>query len=112
MADRMPPLPPISPEEFVAALNASPLPPAPTLDHLLRRRLPSAVIEALEELLDGGLDSPTAALIFLYLLCHSPAGRTLERQQRRVILSAYKKRAPGAAAVSAVRRVWHDWAGA
>ena len=107
-----PPLPPISPEEFVAALNASPLPPAPTLDHLLRRRLPSAVIEALEELLDGGLDSPTAALIFLYLLCHSPAGRTLERQQRRVILSAYKKRAPGAAAVSAVRRVWHDWAGA
>ena len=112
MADRMPPLPPISPEEFVAALNASPLPPAPTLDHLLRRRLPSAVIEALEELLDGGLDSPTAALIFLYLLCQSPAGRTLERQQRRVILSAYKKRAPGAAAVSAVRRVWHDWAGA
>ena len=111
-ADRMPPLPPISPEEFVAALNASPLPPAPTLDHLLRRRLPYDVIEALEELLDGGLDSPTAALIFLYLLCHSPAGRTLERQQRRVILSAYKKRAPGAAAVSAVRRVWHDWAGA
>ena len=112
MADRMPPLPPISPEEFVAALNASPLPTAPTLDDLLRRRLPSAVIEALEELLDGGLDSPTAALIFLYLLCHSPAGRTLERQQRRVILSAYKKQAPGAAAVSAVRRVWHDWAGA
>ena len=112
MADRMPPLPPISPEEFVAALNASPLPPAPTLDHLRARGVPDAVIEALEELLDGGLDSPTAALIFLYLLCHSPAGRTLERQQRRVILSAYKKRAPGAAAVSAVRRVWHDWAGA
>lgn len=99
--------------EFVAALNASPLPPpAPTLDHLRARGVPDAVIEALEELLDGGLDSPTAALIFLYLLCHSPAGRTLERQQRRVILSAYKKRAPGAAAVSAVRRVWHDWAGA
>ena len=113
MADRrMPPLPPISPDEFVAALNASPLPPAPTLDDLLRRRLHSAVIEALVDLLDGGLDSPTAALIFLYLLCQSPAGRTLERQQRRVILSAYKKQAPAAAAVSAVRRVWHDWAGA
>ena len=108
----MPPLPPISPDEFVAALNASPLPPAPTLDDLLRRRLHSAVIEALVDLLDGGLDSPTAALIFLYLLCQSPAGRTLERQQRRVILSAYKKQAPAAAAVSAVRRVWHDWAGA
>ena len=113
MADRrIPPLPPVSPDEFVAALNASPLPPAPTLDDLLRRRLPTAVIESLEELLDGGLDSQTAALIFLYLLCQSPAGRTLERQQRRVILSAYKKQAPAAAAVSAVRRVWHDWAGA
>ena len=113
MADRrMPPLPPISPAEFVAALNANPLPPAPTFDDLLRRRLHTAVIEALEELLDGGLDSQTAALIFLYLLCQSPAGRTLERQQRRVILSAYKKQAPGAAAVSAVRRVWQDWAGA
>ena len=112
LADRRPPLPPVSPDEFVAALNASPLPPAPTLDDLLRRRLPTAVIEALEELLDGGLDSQTAALIFLYLLCQSPAGRTLERQQRRVILSAYKKQAPGAAAVSAVRRVWQDWAGA
>ena len=113
LADRRrPPLPPISPAEFVAALNASPLPPAPTLDDLLRRRLPTAVIESLEELLDGGLDSQTAALIFLYLLCQSPAGRTLERQQRRVILSAYKKQAPAAAAVSAVRRVWQDWAGA
>ena len=98
--------------DFVAALNASPLPTAPTLDDLRARGVPDAVVDALEELLDGGLDSPTAALIFLYLLCHSPAGRTLERQQRRVILSAYKKRAPGAAAVSAVRRVWHDWAGA
>ena len=58
----------------------------------------------------NGDEDPTAVVIvFLYLLCESPAGSDLDRRQRRLILSAYKKLQAGAATVSAVRRVWQDW---
>ena len=96
--------------EFVEALNAHPLPAVPTLDDLWARDLPDEIIEDLWELVDeSGDDSRIVAIIFLYLLRGSPAGSTLDRQQRRLILSAYKKLSPDAETVSAVRRVWQEW---
>ena len=99
-----------SPIEFVEALNAHPLPAVPTLDDLWARNLPDEIIEDLWELVDeSDDDSRTVAIIFLYLLRGSPAGSTLDRQQRRLILSAYKKLSPDAVTVGAVRRVWQEW---
>ena len=49
------------------------------------------------------------AVIFLYLVCESPAGNGFDRWQRRLILSAYKKLRAPAATVGAVRHVWQDW---
>ena len=98
-----------SPTEFVEALNAHPLPDVPTLDDLWARDLPDEVIEDLWESVESDDDSRTVAIIFLYLLCESPAGSTLDRQQRRLILSAYKKLSPDAVTVSAIRRVWQEW---
>ncbi|MCY4354060.1 MAG: VIT and VWA domain-containing protein [Truepera sp.] len=95
--------------EFVEALNAHPLPTVPTLDDLWARDLPDEIIEDLWELVESDDDSRTVAIIFLYLLRGSPAGSTLDRQQRRLILSAYKKLSPDAATVGAVRRVWQEW---
>ncbi len=103
------PAPITSPIEFVEALNAHPLPAVPTLDDLWARDLPDEIIEDLWELVESGDDSRTVAIIFLHLLRESPAGSTLDRQQRRLILSAYKKLSPDAATVSAVRRVWQEW---
>ena len=98
-----------SPIEFVEALNAHPLPAVPTLDNLWARGLPDEIIEDLEELVESDDDSRTVAIIFLYLLCGSPAGSTLDRQQRRLILSTYKKLSPDATTVSAVRCIWQEW---
>ena len=81
----------------------------PTLDDLWARDLPDEIIEDLWELVESDDDSRTVAIIFLYLLRGSPAGSTLDRQQRRLILSAYKKLSPDAVTVSAVRRVWQEW---
>ncbi len=58
---------------------------------------------------DTGEDARAVAVIFLYLICESPAGSGLDRRQRRLILSAYKKLRAGAATLSAVRGVWQDW---
>ena len=98
-----------SPIEFVEALNAHPLPAVPTLDDLWARGFPDEIIEDLWGLVESDDDSRTVAIIFLYLLRGSPAGSTLDRQQRRLILSAYKKLSPDAATVGAVRRVWQEW---
>ena len=98
-----------SPIEFAEVLNAQPLPAVPTLDDLWDRGLPDEIIEDLWELVESDDDSRTVAIIFLYLLRGSPAGSTLDRQQRRLILSAYKKLSPDAATVGAVRRVWQEW---
>ena len=103
------PAPITSPIELVEALNAHPLPDVPTLDDLWARDLPDEIIEDLWELVESGDDSRIVAIIFLYLLRGSPAGSTLDRQQRRLILSVYKKLSPDAATVSAVRRVWQEW---
>ena len=95
--------------EIVTALNEGPLPAVPTLDDLSALGLPDELIEGLWELVDNGENARAVAIIFLYLLSGSPAGSALDRRQRRLILSAYKKLQASAATVSAVRRVWNDW---
>ena len=91
------------------ATITGPLPAVPTLDDLSALGLPDELIEGLWELVDNGENVRAVAIIFLYLLSGSPAGSALDRRQRRLILSAYKKLQAGAATVSAVRRVWDDW---
>ena len=95
--------------EIVAALNERSLPALPALDDLAALGIADELIEDLRELVNGGEDPAAVAIIFLYLIRESPAGSALDRRQRRLILSAYKKLAPRAATVSAVRRVWQDW---
>ena len=95
--------------EIVTALNEGPLPAVPTLDDLSALGLPDELIEGLWELVDNGENARAVAIIFLYLLSGSPAGSALDRRQRRLILSAYKKLQASAATVSAVTRVWNDW---
>ena len=99
----------ITPSELAAALNERPLPAAPTLDDLLACGLPDELEEALEALVAGGEDAGAVAVIFLYLLCRSSAGTALNAGRRRSILAAYRKLAPEAATVSAVRHVWREW---
>ena len=71
--------------------------------------IPDEIGDALQDLVDEGEDASAVAVIFLYLICGSPAGSSLDRPRRRLILAAYKKLVPGAATVDAVRRVWQDW---
>ena len=98
-----------SPVEIVAAMNEHSLPAMPTLDDLAALGIPDEFIDRLRELADTGEDARAVAVIFLYLICESPAGSGLDRRQRRLILSAYKKLRAGAATLSAVRGVWQDW---
>ena len=100
----------VTPVELVAALNERPLPSAPTLDDMLARGVPDEIVDQLRELADGGGEDPSAiAVIFLYLLCRSSAGKALDAQQRRSILAAYRKLSDREATVRAVRRVWREW---
>ncbi len=104
------PPPAFTPAEFAAALKARPLPAAPALDDLLARGLPDEIAGKLRELADGGGEDPkTVTVVFLYLLCRSSAGKALDARQRRSILAAYRKLAPGAETVRAVRLVWQEW---
>ena len=100
-----------SANEIVAALNERPFPSVSALDDLAALGVPDELIDGLRELVDEGEDARAVAIIFLYLIRESPAGSGLDRRQRRLILSAYKKLAPGAATIDAVRRVWQDWDG-
>ncbi len=97
-----------SPAELVAALNQRLLPAVPTLEELAALGTPDEIIAGLRALVDGGEDARAVAVIFLYVVCESTAGDGLDRQRRRLILAAYKKLRPRAAAVAAVRRVWQD----
>ena len=98
-----------SPTELVAALNGRSVPAVPTLEELVALGIPNELIARLRELVDGGEDARAVAVIFLYLVCESPAGDGFDRRWRRLILSAYKKLRAPAAAVRAVQRVWQDW---
>ena len=98
-----------SPVEIVAALNERSLSAMPTLDDLADLGIPDEIGDSLQDLVDEGEDASAVAVIFLYLICGSPAGSSLDRPRRRLILAAYKKLAPGTAAIDAVRRVWQDW---
>ncbi len=98
-----------TPDEFVDALEERPLPAAPALDDLLARGLPDEIARSLRDLVDDGEDDGAVTVIFLYLVCRSLAGTDLDPQQRRSILAAYRKLAPEAATVRAVRRVWKKW---
>ena len=98
-----------SPIEIVAALNDRSRPAAPTLEDLASIGVPDELMDRLRDLIDAGEDAHAVAVIFLYLICESPAGSGLDRRQRRLILSAYKRLRPSAATVAAVRRVWEAW---
>ena len=100
-----------SPAELVTALNRRSLPAVPTLDDLVSLGIPNELVAGLRELVDGGEDAGAVAVIFLYLVCESPAGNGFDRWQRRLILSAYKKLRAPAAPVGAVRlaRLEPDW---
>ena len=98
-----------SPAELVTTLNQRSLPAVPTLEDLAALGIPDEFIDRLRELVDGGEDARAVAVIFLYLVCESPAGNGIDRRRRRPILSAYKKLRARAATVGAVRRVWQDW---
>lgn len=98
-----------SPAELVSALDQRSLPAVPTLEALAALGIPDELIAGLRALVDGGEDARAVAVIFLYLVCESPAGNGFDRQRRRLIVSAYKKLRPRAAAVGAVRRVWQHW---
>ena len=91
------PLPGTTPGEFVDALKERPLPAAPALDDLLARGLPDEIARSLRDLVDDGGDDGAITVIFLYLVCRSLAGTDLDPQQRRSILTAYRKLAPEAA---------------
>ncbi|MDE0026299.1 MAG: VIT and VWA domain-containing protein [Spirochaetaceae bacterium] len=110
--DMVPPVSPAtisSPAELVAALNHRSLPAVPTLEALAALGIPDELIAGLRALVDGGEDARAVAVIFLYVVCESPAGNGIDRHRRRLILSAYKKLRPRAAAVDAVRRICQDW---
>ena len=109
LLDMVPPVSPgtiSSPAELVAVLNQPSLPAVPTLEELAALGIPDELIAGLRALVDGGEDSLAVAVIFLYVVCESPAGNGFDRRRRRMILSAYKTLGPRAAAV---RRVWQDW---
>ena len=110
--DRLPPSAPpseLTPAEFVADLNERPLSGALDLDDLLWRGLPVRIARRLEALAAGDGDSAAVAVILLYLLCRSSAGKALDAQQRRSIVAAYRKLSPDAATVRSVRLVWQEW---
>ena len=98
-----------SPFGIVAALNDRSLPSAPTIEDLASIGFPHDLMDRLRDLVDAGEDAHAVAVIFLYLICQSPAGSRLDRRQRRLILSAYKQLQPDKATVTAVRRVWRAW---
>ncbi|MDE0221757.1 MAG: VIT and VWA domain-containing protein [Spirochaetaceae bacterium] len=98
-----------SPIDIVTALNERSLPAVPTLGDLAAFGMPEEIVDALGELVEQGEDARAVAVIFLYLTCESPAGSGLDRHQRRLILSAYKKLGARAATVDAVRRVLQTW---
>ena len=98
-----------SPMEIVSALNEISLPSVPTLDDLAALGIPDELVDALWELAERGEDAQDVAVIFLYLICESPAGSGLGRRMRRLILAAYKKLNARAATVRAVRRVCQVW---
>ena len=100
---------PASPIEIVAALNERPFLSVPTLDDLAALGIPDELVDALWELAERGENAQDVAVIFLYLICESPAGSGLGRRMRRLILAAYKKLNARATTVRAVRRVWQVW---
>ena len=115
LRETIPPVPdfmpgtPRSPIEIIAALNEGSFRSVPTLGDLVALGIPDELIDGLRKLVDEGEDARAVAVIFLYLICESPAGSGLDRRRRRLILSAYKKLAPGTATIGAVRRVWQGW---
>ena len=98
-----------TPADLVAELNEWPMPPMPSFDELAAR-LPDEVREGLAALVDDGQDPETVVIVFLYLLSEAGAGHALDRQRRRRILAAWKKRSADEGTVAAVRRVLESWA--
>ena len=98
-----------TPADLVAELNEWSMPPMPAFDELAAR-LPDEVREGLAALVDDGQDPETVVIVFLYLLSESEAGHALDRQRRRRILAAWKKRPADEGMVTAVRRVLESWA--
>ena len=101
--------PAATPADLVAELNEWPMPPMPAFDELAAR-LPDEVRNGLAALVDDGQDPETVVIVFLYLLSESEAGHALDRQRRRRILTAWKKRSADEGTVAAIRRVLESWA--
>ena len=97
--------------EFVSAINAWPLPPTPSLDDLHARGIPVTIIRRLEALIDVGEDARAVIDAFLYLVCNSEAGLSLDRPQRRRLLRAYKDLSEPSVAARKVRNIWRTWSG-
>ena len=98
-----------TPADLVAELNEWPMPPMPAFDELAAR-LPDEVRNGLAALVDDGQDPETVVIVFLCLLSESEAGHALDRQRRRRILAAWKKRPADEGTVAAVRRILESWA--
>ncbi len=99
----------IGPTELVALLNAHAMSSSPSLNDLEVWGAPEAVLVALRDLVEQGVDEAMVVAAFLYLLAGSEAGNALDRQVRRRILKAYKTETPHQAVMDAVTYAFDAW---
>ncbi len=95
--------------ELVALLNAHATSSLPTLNDLEVWDAPEAVVMALRDLADQGVDEAMVVAAFLYLLAGLEVGNPLHRQVRRRILKAFKTAKPHQAVIDRVTYALDTW---
>lgn len=99
----------IGPTELVALLNAHGMSSSPSLGDFEVWGTPEALLVALRDLVDQGVDEAMVVLAFLYLLASSDAGKLLDRRVRRQIFKTYKAKMPSQAIIDAVACAFGGW---